>query len=48
MKIIHCSDLHFDSKMETNIVSPVNGKVESVTVKDGEMVEAGQLLLRLE
>lgn len=35
-------------KMETNIVSPVNGKVESVTVKDGEMVEAGQLLLRLE
>ena len=35
-------------KMETNIVSPVNGKIESIIVKDGEMVEAGQLLLRLE
>lgn len=35
-------------KMETNIVSPVSGKIESIIVKDGEMVEAGQLLLRLE
>ena len=35
-------------KMETNIVSPVDGIVESVIVKDNEMVEAGQLLLRLE
>lgn len=35
-------------KMETNIVSPIDGKIESITVKDNEMVEAGQLLLRLE
>ncbi|WP_100065525.1 pyruvate carboxylase [Miniphocaeibacter massiliensis] len=35
-------------KMETNIVSPVDGTVESIVVKDSEMVEAGQLLLRLE
>ena len=35
-------------KMETNIVSPTDGIVESIVVKDGELVEAGQLLLRLE
>jgi multidrug efflux pump subunit AcrA (membrane-fusion protein) len=35
-------------KMETNVASPVAGKVKSVGVKAGEPVKAGQVLIELE
>lgn len=35
-------------KMETNIFAPVTGKVESVFVKQGDRVESGELLIKLQ
>ncbi|WP_300408803.1 pyruvate carboxylase [Lagierella sp.] len=35
-------------KMETDILSPMTGKVETIAVKEKDMVESGQLLLRIE
>jgi pyruvate carboxylase len=32
-------------KMETNVISPSDGKVETVFVKEGQQVKTGQLLL---
>lgn len=32
-------------KMETNVISPMNGKVDSILVKEGQQVKTGQLLL---
>lgn len=32
-------------KMETNVISPMNGKVDSIFIKEGQQVKAGQLLL---
>lgn len=34
-------------KMETNIISPVSGLVESIFVKEGQQVKSGQLLIKL-
>lgn len=34
-------------KMETNIKSPVSGIVESVTIKEGQQVKSGELLIKL-
>ena len=34
-------------KMETNIISPMDGIVEHIYVKEGEVVESGQLVLEL-
>ncbi len=34
-------------KMETNILAPLSGKVESVFIKEGDMVESGELLVKL-
>jgi len=32
-------------KMETNVISPMNGKVDSIFVKEGQQVKTGQLLM---
>ena len=34
-------------KMETNIISPMDGIVEHISVKEGDSVESGQLVLEL-
>ena len=35
-------------KMETNIVANIDGKVKDITVREGDMVESGQLLMYFE
>ena len=35
-------------KMETDILAPMSGKIETITIKEKEMVESGQLLIRFE
>ncbi|MBV1821779.1 biotin/lipoyl-binding protein, partial [Bacteroidales bacterium MSK.15.36] len=35
-------------KMETNVTSPVDGTVKSIIVKEGQNVESGELLIRLD
>ncbi len=35
-------------KMETNILSPVAGQVESILIHEGDQVESGELLIKLE
>ncbi|MDO5017999.1 MAG: pyruvate carboxylase [Lagierella massiliensis] len=35
-------------KMETDILSPEDGKIETIAISEKEMVESGQLLIRLE
>ena len=35
-------------KMENNLIAPRDGKVESVNVKEGEMVDGNKVLLSLE
>ncbi len=34
-------------KMETNVLAPLGGKVESVFIKEGDMVESGELLVKI-
>jgi pyruvate carboxylase len=34
-------------KMETQVLSPVNGSVKSIFVKEGQKVESGELLIML-
>ncbi|NMA48383.1 MAG: biotin/lipoyl-binding protein, partial [Tissierellia bacterium] len=35
-------------KMETQITSAIDGKIDAVFSKEGDRIEAGELLLRLE
>lgn len=35
-------------KMETNVTAPQEGRVKSIFIKEGQNVESGQLLIRLE
>ena len=35
-------------KMETNIIANVDGKVKDIFVREGDMVESGELLLAFE
>ncbi len=35
-------------KMKNHVLSPVNGKIKSITVKSGDVVERQQLVLTLE
>jgi biotin carboxyl carrier protein len=35
-------------KMETNVASPLEGKVESILVAPGKAAKAGQVLIELE
>ncbi len=35
-------------KMETPVASPASGKIKSIEVKLGDVVEAGQLILTIE
>ena len=35
-------------KMETHVSAPISGTVKSIIVKEGQNVETGELLIRLE
>jgi biotin carboxyl carrier protein len=35
-------------KMENNVMSPADGKIEKLLVNEGEMVEGSALLVKLE
>lgn len=34
-------------KMETNVLAPADGEVESILIKDGQQVKSGQLIIKL-
>ena len=35
-------------KMETNIIAPMKGKVDTIYVNEGQAVKAGELIVKLE